>query len=249
MIILINKPLGKTPLEVLDELKTKDPNKYKKLSYAGRLDPMASGLMIVLVNETCRNQPSFLNLPKVYKFKICWGFQTDSYDILGLVNKYNINIDKTKIKLLISEIKKKFTGSFNQKFPPYSSKTVGGKPLWYYAKNNLLDTITLPEKTVTINRISHIESSLIDSDIFIDECIKKINTLHKKHYFRQEQIINKWSEIKDKVSNKKIMVSEFLAEVSSGTYIRMLVNDIGDFINEPCLTCDINRISVGNYTL
>ena len=78
-IHILYKPIGKTPLEMLDYV-----NADKK-SYAGRLDPMAHGLLLVLTNEHCLAQNSFHNFNKVYKFEILIGLNTDTHDILGIL--------------------------------------------------------------------------------------------------------------------------------------------------------------------
>ena len=83
MIIQYNKSIGKTPFEIIEELKKeteieneteknkiKFKNKKVKYSYAGRLDPMASGLMIILTNEHCLQQNNFHNLSKYMNLKL-----------------------------------------------------------------------------------------------------------------------------------------------------------------------------------
>ena len=52
-IITLYKPIGKTPLDMIKCLNE------KKATYAGRLDPMAHGLLIILTNEHCLNQKMF----------------------------------------------------------------------------------------------------------------------------------------------------------------------------------------------
>ena len=52
-IITLYKPIGKTPLDMIKGLNE------KKATYAGRLDPMAYGLLIILTNEHCLNQKMF----------------------------------------------------------------------------------------------------------------------------------------------------------------------------------------------
>ena len=55
-MILVNKQIGETPLEALEKVRREhgfDAN--LPMTYAGRLDPMAEGLLIVLVGEECKN--------------------------------------------------------------------------------------------------------------------------------------------------------------------------------------------------
>ena len=53
------------------------------MTYAGRLDPMASGLLIVLAGEETKNKEKYLNLDKEYLFEVLFGFKTVTYDFLG----------------------------------------------------------------------------------------------------------------------------------------------------------------------
>ena len=65
----INKPLGFTPLELIERYK-KENNISKKISFAGRLDPMAYGLMILLEGEECKKQEISCGKDKIYEFRI-----------------------------------------------------------------------------------------------------------------------------------------------------------------------------------
>ena len=70
-VILLNKKEGETPLEALEvfrKRKTKQKKEYKdvKMTYAGRLDPMAEGLLIILTGEECKNKEKYLVLDKEY---------------------------------------------------------------------------------------------------------------------------------------------------------------------------------------
>ncbi|MDQ3244755.1 MAG: tRNA pseudouridine(55) synthase TruB, partial [bacterium] len=83
---LLNKKEGETPLEALESFRVKAKiGKEVKMTYAGRLDPMASGLLIILAGEECKNKEKYLRLDKEYNFEVLFGFATDTYDILGKV--------------------------------------------------------------------------------------------------------------------------------------------------------------------
>ena len=85
MPIISYKNIGETPLDIVN--KYRKPN--CKYSFAGRLDPMARGQMIVLEGLECKNQDKYCGLDKIYEFEILFGFSTDTYDILGIVENYN----------------------------------------------------------------------------------------------------------------------------------------------------------------
>src|SRR3989344_2297636 len=85
MIFELYKKEGQTPLEAMEEFR-KENLEYKdqKMTYAGRLDPMAEGVLLILTGDDCKEKQKYLGLNKEYEFEILWGFQTDTYDILGL---------------------------------------------------------------------------------------------------------------------------------------------------------------------
>ena len=63
----INKKVGETPLQALDALRVRDARfKDVKLAYAGRLDPMAEGKLLVVVGEQCKRHHLYLGLDKEY---------------------------------------------------------------------------------------------------------------------------------------------------------------------------------------
>jgi tRNA U55 pseudouridine synthase TruB len=86
--ITLWKEIGETPLEVLENFKEENP-KYKneKFAYAGRLDPMAEGKLLVLVGDTCKEREKYLNLDKEYEFEILLGFKSDTKDLLGMAER------------------------------------------------------------------------------------------------------------------------------------------------------------------
>ena len=51
---------------------------------------MANGLMILLINNECKQQDKYLKLNKTYEFDILFGFKTDTYDVLGKLISYNL---------------------------------------------------------------------------------------------------------------------------------------------------------------
>ena len=85
-VLNLYKERGETPLERIERFRKTHPE-YRKLpmSYAGRLDPMAEGVLLVLVGEENRNRETHLSLTKKYEFDVLFGFATDTYDVLGVL--------------------------------------------------------------------------------------------------------------------------------------------------------------------
>lgn len=238
MPLCVYKPISKTPLEICKEIKEKRKD-IKKISYAGRLDPMAHGLLLLLINEECLKQNIIHNYNKVYIFEVLIGISTDTYDTLGLINScINFKTNDNHIKNIIE----KFSGNFNQQYPPYSSIRVNGKPLWYYYKNNLNNNIVIPEKNISI-KLSYLDKRIIDHQNIKNYVINNIKKV--KGDFRQNEIIKSWENIE--TNNYTIL--RFQANVSAGTYIRSICNDIGKYLSCGACAYDIYRLKVGDYTL
>lgn len=83
-ILLLNKKEGETLLEALENFRAKN-KKYKdvKMTYAGRLDPLVPGLLLVLTEGATKQKEKYLGLSKEYKFSVLFGFATDTHDILA----------------------------------------------------------------------------------------------------------------------------------------------------------------------
>ena len=243
-VIPIYKPLGMTPLQALYVLQRVKPELHNKtLAYAGRLDPMAEGLLLVLVGDECKKREQYQMLPKTYEVTVLFGFATDTYDALGLITD--------RAKKLPSDIDGEFSatlptliGKFDQAYPPYSSVRVKGKPLFYWAREGLLDTITIPTKSIEITKISLLTSGVHTSEELLSLIIHKIELISGD--FRQDKILSKWR--KDlTIATQHFPFITIRVNSTHGAYMRSLAHEIGKKIDVPALTLSIKRLSVGEF--
>jgi tRNA pseudouridine55 synthase len=139
-VFLVHKPIGMTPLQAIQKFKKKRADLAKaKMSYAGRLDPMARGLLILLSGNEVKNQKQMELCLKEYVFEVVFGIQTDTYDLLGVTNIGNDIpeipiIDEQKLRNQLELQIPSHLGHHMQPYPPYSSARVDGKPLFQWAK-------------------------------------------------------------------------------------------------------------------
>ena len=77
--------------------------------------------------------------------------------------------------------------------------------------------------------------------------IEKINSVNTNADFRQKDIKTKWTDVLSQSSSTHFTVLKCVANVSSGTYIRQLVSDIGEKISIPTVTYSIKRTKVGEF--
>lgn len=232
----INKPAGFTMNQIINQFKEID-----KVCFAGRLDPMARGEILLLFNDECKKINHYKNLNKTYQFEIILGIQTSSDDALGIIKKIEkINLDSldlTKLKNLILDTS--YPKTFLQKFHQYSSKCFNGKPLWYYAKNNI--EIESPTHEVSIYDFTIFDIKKYNSLDWKKTIIEQIKTIDSSCDFNQNFIIDQWTNLE---MDDFIYSIPCEIKVSSGFYVRQFVNDLINITKIPLLTYDINRIKI-----
>lgn len=247
-MILINKPRGLTPLEAIERFVEENPNyRSVKLAYAGRLDPQAEGLLLVLENEECLKRDDYQQLDKTYEFDLLLGFSTDTGDIMGLIQS-EISNDKLgkvnpEIKLTSSDLEH-FIGKQAQNYPAFSSKTFKGKKLFQWALEGEFPQIS---HEINIYELRIIEEFNISSATLLEFIHKNINYVTGN--FRQAEILALWDKALGKESANNFTVYKLEAKVSSGTYIRQLCQDIGNKLDLPALALSIKRTKVDKFDL
>ena len=131
-ILIVNKPKGITSHDVVNIVRR--AYKTKKVGHVGTLDPIASGVLVVCVNQATKLAPYLESDDKVYECEVLVGKSTDTYDITGTVTeeqkKFNLTTETIDNCLL------KFKGELEQYPPIYSAIKVNGKKLYQYARNN-----------------------------------------------------------------------------------------------------------------
>lgn len=156
--LLIDKPLGWTSFDVVnkvrftlaDELGVKP--KSLKVGHAGTLDPLASGLLIILVGSYTKRQPEFMGLDKTYEAEIRLGQTSETDDGEGV--KQQVSTYRPKPGE-VKETLKGFEGRIEQIPPLFSAVKIKGKPA--YARARAGQSVELKPKPVTINSFKNID--------------------------------------------------------------------------------------------
>lgn len=247
-LLVLNKEIGETPLECMERFRlSKGLDPLLPMTYAGRLDPMAEGVLLVLVGEECKNKDKYLGLDKEYEVEILFGFATDTYDILGKIKNKKL---ESKNGIQSEEIKKeleKFKGKFVQEYPAYSSKTVDGVQLHTLANEGKLPD-EMPTKEVEIYDIEMLEEREIDSKTLLEEIKNKISKV--KGDFRQSEILDLWQQnLGMSDVPKKFKIIKIKVVCSSGTYMRSLAHNLGTRLGVPALAYSIKRTKIGEYCI
>ncbi len=246
---VVYKKLGETPAEAIlrfkkENIKENPELDFLPVTYAGRLDPMAEGVLVLLSGEEVKNKEKFLDLPKTYEAEILWGFETDTLDVLGLVELKENNFPKDE------EIKKyldKTKGKFEQMYPLYSSRPVGGKSLFEWAREGKGSEIEIPKHTVEIFESSFLERRIIKGEELLKEVVSKVNLVNGD--FRQKETIQKWNEVLVGKEKENFTIDKISLRVSSGFYVRQFVCDMARDFSLSALTFHIKRTNVGEFRL
>jgi tRNA pseudouridine(55) synthase len=211
-----------------------------KVSYIGRLDPLASGIIIYLEGNELKDRDKYMNMDKTYKFNLIIGLSTDTGDCLGMIRKIQ-SVNTINMTKLI-EVFRLFLGEYEQIYPAYSAyqihKNGMKKPLWYFAKNGIeLEESEIPKHIIKIYNLEQ-DANPIFSIRNINYFTEQVELIPDGLELRKEEIIKQYKEY-DKI---RLIGIPMLAKVSSGTYIRQLCVDIGNKMGIPCMADKIERV-------
>lgn len=249
------KNLGETPLECLLRFKKNNPEfKDVSMTYAGRLDPMAEGLLIVLSGDKVHEKDIFIGLPKTYEFEILWEFETDSLDILGLVSNDDLSLFPT-----VDHVEKEISnciGKFEQNYPAYSSQPVIGlsldglkvsRPLIQWAREGRISEVKIPSHPVEIFNTEYISRRFENGKNLLEEINSRISKVTGD--FRQEKILNDWKKILEQNKERDYAIDLVRLDVSGGFYVRQFVSDLSKKLGVKATTYHILRTKVGDFNL
>lgn len=253
MIHNLYKERGETPLECIHrfierfpEFK-KDPSsdqKLNKFTYLGRLDPLAEGVLLVGSGENDTQQKrreEFFNLDKEYDFTAIFGFATDTYDVMGKILQVadfaKGYVEPKEMDLI--KVCKVFEGEREQEYPAFSSKI--------QAWNSPEDRHQGSKKCVVIHKLEFKKIDTLSHKELFGRLLMDISKVRGD--FRQNEILILWKQILLDSGAWTSHLAHFSASVSSGTYIRGLVNDLGKTLGIGATTLSIKRTRVGDYKI
>ncbi len=249
-LLSIYKPSGLTPLQVINSIKKQRPElANEKITYAGRLDPLAHGVLLLLIGEEAKKRKTYLDFLKTYEFEAVFGLETDTYDVLGLVKAKKEIVSGINVNLFVNTFVKSHLGKQLQFYPPYSSKAINGKPLFWWARNNRLDEIEMPTREIKIYDFRCVSIGNISVKDLKQKVEASITSVHGD--FRQKEIWARWEEVCSTLQNKTntLPTAKFYLNCSSGTYVRELVHQLGKAMSCGAIAIDILRTAVGEYTI
>ncbi len=185
-VIIINKKSGYTSHDIVYKIKKITG---EKVGHTGTLDPLAKGVLPILVGEGTKISKYLINHDKIYKVKLKLGEKTSTGDLEGeVIEKENFDItllDKEKIEKIFKES----IGIQEQTPPIYSAIKVNGKKLYEYARKG--QKVEIPKREINIYNLELIsidkEKLIIEFKVFCskgtyirslcEDIAKKIETI------------------------------------------------------------------------
>jgi len=252
--VTVDKKIGETPLSAIQAWKAKN-TKYADVSasYAGRLDPMASGKLLVLLGDECKRQRAYTKFDKEYEIEILLDIKSDTGDILGMpvYAEQEIRIDAE----MLAAVLRCEHGAHMRAYPIFSSKTVGGKPLFLHALLGSLSSVEIPEHIEHIYSTRDLGSYVLSSEKLEAKITKLLDLVPRTiepskrigEDFRVDAIREEWQSLFRNTEERNFTVLRLRVTSASGTYMRSLAGRIGESLGTKALALSIRRTRIGIY--
>lgn len=178
-VLPVDKPAGWTSFDVIRKLRR--VLGVRKMGHAGTLDPMATGLLIILVGRATKLMERFMQLPKAYDGTMRLGETTPSYDAESEVAE---RCDTSHLADAdLERARKLFLGTIRQQAPAYSAVKVGGERLYKKARRG--EDVAPPIRIVDIDLFKL--TGRDDADVsFVVDCSKGTYIRSLAHDFGRE---------------------------------------------------------------
>lgn len=157
-VLVVNKPFGMISKDI-SRIVTKSLGKIK-IGHVGTLDPLASGVLPILLGSSTKVQDYLLKSRKIYELDLELGYETSTLDMEGEVLR-RMDVPALSEEQIFTSLKK-LTGKIRQIPPMFSAVKYNGKPLYSYARSGKEDQVPLEklEREVEIYEIKVIAIEL-----------------------------------------------------------------------------------------
>lgn len=207
-ILLVDKPRGWTSFDVVNKVRriveqsglNATGKKRFPVGHTGTLDPLATGLLVLMLGKYTKKVPEFTKLDKTYEVTMRLGQTSTTGDEEG---EKTVVSDRQPTEEEVKTALQKFVGEIEQTPPKYSAVKVNGQRAYKLARAG---------KEVKIEP-------------------RKVNVYALKDIFYEYPHV------------------KFTAKVSSGTYIRSLVEDLGKELKTGAYMSGLRRTEVGSFDL
>jgi tRNA pseudouridine55 synthase len=139
----------------------------QKAGHAGTLDPLATGILPIALGEATKTVPFLVDADKAYRFTVCWGVETATFDREGAVTA--MSDARPEASAIVAALKS-FVGEISQVPPNYSAVKVDGARAYDLAREGV--EMELAPRLVTIHDARLVETTDADHAVIEIECGK-----------------------------------------------------------------------------
>lgn len=221
-ILIVNKSEGFTSRDVVNKL-SKIFN-TKKIGHTGTLDPIAKGVLVVVIGKYTKLCEDLTQTYKEYIATFKLGILTDTLDITGkILDEKDVTVTEEEIRNVIANYK----CVYDQEVPIYSSVKINGRKLYEYARNG--ENVVLPKRKVDIKNIEVID---INKDIVKIKCLVSKGTYIRSLIRDIGSSLNTFATMTDLIRIKQgifdIRDSYTLEDIENGNYKLIDIEDVMD---------------------
>lgn len=221
-ILIVNKSEGFTSRDVVNKL-SKIFN-TKKIGHTGTLDPIAKGVLVVVIGKYTKLCEDLTQTYKEYIATFKLGILTDTLDITGkILDEKDVTVTEEEIRNVIASYK----CVYDQEVPIYSSVKINGRKLYEYARNG--ENVVLPKRKVDIKNIEVID---INKDIVKIKCLVSKGTYIRSLIRDIGSSLNTFATMTDLIRTKQgifdIRDSYTLEDIENGNYKLIDIEDAMD---------------------
>ena len=221
-ILIVNKSEGFTSRDVVNKL-SKIFN-TKKIGHTGTLDPIAKGVLVVVIGKYTKLCEDLTQTYKEYIATFKLGILTDTLDITGkILDEKDVTVTEEEIRNVIASYK----CVYDQEVPIYSSVKINGRKLYEYARNG--ENVVLPKRKVDIKNIEVID---INKDIVKIKCLVSKGTYIRSLIRDIGSSLNTFATMTDLIRIKQgifdISNSYTLEDIENGNYKLINIEDVMD---------------------
>jgi tRNA pseudouridine55 synthase len=223
------KKVGETPLMALERLRLfLGLGSEVPMTYAGRLDPLAEGVLLILVGETCKEKEQYLAYDKIYEATILLGVSSDTYDILGVLTESEEEIVVPELYTLENFFDSAL-GTHEKSYPKFSSKRLARE-----------DDEELLHET-TLHRWDTLTIASVDHDDLVERIERTVEELPEG--FRKEEILRS-TEV---LTHADYPTLSLILHTGTGFYVRTLAHEFGEHLSTGAVLYALKRVRLGPY--
>ena len=160
--LVLNKPVGISSAKAVNIVKRFF--NVKKAGHAGTLDPLASGVLPIALDDATKTIPYLVDTKKKYRFIIAWGQKTETDDSEGkVINESNVRPELEDIEKTL----RTFLGNITQTPPHYSAIKIKGKRAYSLARENI--NFEMPKRSVNVfdlRLIEQLDNNFAEFEVF-----------------------------------------------------------------------------------